>query len=124
MSRIRILIVDDQLRARRSLTALLAIEPYVEQIYSAAGGSQALWLIEQSMPDLILIDARMPEMDGTEVTREIKRRWPHIKIVVLSMYVDYMNEALDAGADAFVSKGEPPDRLLTLIQNLVSTGAS
>jgi two-component system NarL family response regulator len=54
----------------------------------------------------------MPEMDGLEATRLIKARWPQVKVIVLSMYADYMADALAAGADAFVSKGEPPERLL------------
>jgi DNA-binding NarL/FixJ family response regulator len=120
VSPIRVLVVDDQLRARQSLTALLATDPHVGEVQQAAGGSQALLVIEQMPPDLVLMDAQMPEMDGPEVTREIKRRWPHIKIFVLSMYVDYMADALAAGADAFISKGEPPDRLLTLINGLAS----
>ncbi len=117
---IRVLIVDDQSRARQSLTALLATEPHLEEIYQAPSGSQALTLIECAPPHLVLLDARMPERDGIEITREIKRRWPHIKIIVLSMYSEYQHEALSAGADAFLSKGEPPDHLLALVSSLTS----
>jgi DNA-binding NarL/FixJ family response regulator len=120
VGRIRVLVVDDQQRARQSLTALLMTDPYVREVYQAPDGSQALGVIEQSAPDLILMDARMPEMDGAQATREIKQRWPEIKVFVLSMYVEYRNEALTAGADAFVSKGGSPDHLLALIHDVAS----
>ncbi len=124
VSRIRVLVVDDQQRARQSLTALLTIDPYIQEVRQAAGGSQALVVVEQSTPDLILMDARMPDMDGTQATRAIKQRWPHIKIFVLSMYVEYRNEALEAGADAFITKGGSPDHLLALIHDVASAPPS
>jgi len=64
---------------------------------------------------VILMDARMPEMDGLQATRLIKTRWPQVKIIVLSMYAEYMDEALAAGADAFVSKGAPANKLLATL---------
>jgi len=109
---IQILIVDDQPRARQSLKALLATWPQVKEIREAANGQEAVRLVEESRPDVVLMDARMPEMDGLEATRLIKARWPQVKVIVLSMYADYMTDTLAAGADAFVSKGEPPERLL------------
>jgi DNA-binding NarL/FixJ family response regulator len=61
------------------------------------------------------MDARMPVMDGLEATRLIKDRWPEVKLVVLTMYRAFRSEALAAGADAFLVKGCPPDRLLEAI---------
>jgi len=116
----QILIVNDQPRARQSLRALLATWPQVKEIREAANGQEAVRLVEESRPDVVLMDARMPEMDGLEATWLIKARWPQVKVIVLSMYADYRTDALAAGADAFVSKGEPPDRLLATLAAVIT----
>jgi DNA-binding NarL/FixJ family response regulator len=116
----QILIVDDQPRARQSLKALLVTWSQVKEIREAANGQEAVHLVEESQPDVVLMDARMPEMDGLEATRLIKARWPQVKVIVLSMYADYMADALAAGADAFVSKGEPPERLLATLAAIIT----
>ena len=82
--RLKVLVVDDQARARQSLRALLVTWPLTEEVREAVNGSEAILLVEQSQPDLVLMDARMPEMDGLEATRMIKSRWPKVKIIVLS----------------------------------------
>ena len=110
--RIRVLIADDQPRARRSLKALLTTLPQIEQVIEAVNGSEGMRFIEESQPDLAIFDVRMPEMDGLEATRLVRARWPEIKIIILSMNEDQASDALAAGADAFFSKGEPPQRLL------------
>ena len=72
-------------------------------------------------PDAVLMDVCMAEMDGIEATQTIKARWPHIKVIVLSMNGDYEAQALEAGADAFVNKGEPPARLLQALDVVAGT---
>ena len=72
-------------------------------------------MVEQFRPDVVLMDARMPVMDGLEATRLIKNKWPEVKLVVLTMYRAFRTEALAAGADAFLVKGCPPDHLLEAI---------
>lgn len=109
---LRILIVDDLARARQSMKALLSTHPSVEALKEATNGREAIALVESWTPDAVLMDVRMAEMDGLQATRAIKARWPGMKIIVLSMYGDYEAQALEAGADAFVNKGEPPARLL------------
>jgi len=117
MGRTRILIVDDQPRARQGLTALLATCPQeVGEIREAESGEQAISLIEAFPPDVVLMDARMPGMDGLEATRCIKARWPQIQVIILSMYLEYAADALAAGAEAFVSKGASPEQLLRTIE--------
>jgi YesN/AraC family two-component response regulator len=113
--RLKVLVVDDQARARQSLRALLATWPLAEEVREAVNGSEAILLVEKCQPDLVLMDARMPEMDGLEATRMIKSRWPKVKIIMLSMYNDFAQEALAAGADAFVGKGEAPAKLMSTL---------
>jgi DNA-binding NarL/FixJ family response regulator len=72
-------------------------------------------LIQDSPPDVVLMDVRMPQVDGLQVTRLIKAGWPQIKVIVLTLYAEYAADALAAGADAFVCKGEPPENLLNTL---------
>jgi DNA-binding NarL/FixJ family response regulator len=123
-SNMRILIVDDQPRTRLSLNALLATWPRTGEVHEATNGREAVQCAERWHPDVVLMDARMPEMDGIAATRAIKARWPRIRVVVLSMYPDYEAEATAAGADGFVSKGEPPHRLLAALTAVVNGAAS
>jgi len=85
------------------------------EIHEASDGREALRLAEQLPPDLVLMDVRMPEIDGLEATGQIKARWPQVKVIVLSMYIEHREEALAAGADAFVGKGEAPEQLLDIV---------
>jgi len=111
----QILIADDQPRARQSLKALLATWPRVDGVREACSGQEAVLSVEEALPDVVVMDARMPDMDGVAATRVIKERWPWVKVVVWSMYPEYEAEARLAGADAFVAKGEPPQQLLSRI---------
>jgi CheY-like chemotaxis protein len=110
--RMRILIVDDLARARQSMKALVGTHPAVIALNEATSGREAIELVASWGPDAVLMDVCMGEMDGIEATKAIKARWPNIKVIVLSMNGDYEAQALEAGADAFVNKGEPPARLL------------
>jgi two-component system NarL family response regulator len=114
----RILIVDDLARARQSMKALIGTHPRVAALKEATNGREAIALAESWAPDAILMDVCMTEMDGLQATRTIKALWPHIKVIVLSMYGDYEAQALAAGADAFVNKGEPPARLLQALDTV------
>jgi CheY-like chemotaxis protein len=94
------------------------------EIQEARSGVEAVQLTESFCPDLVLMDVRLPDLDGLDTTRLIKKRWPQVKIIVLSSYADYEADALAAGADAFVHKGEPPDRLLEALAAVASRPAS
>ena len=120
--RMRVLIVDDQPRTRQSLRTLLTTWPRVGEVQEAANGRQAIGLVEPLEPDVVLMDIRMPEMDGLEATQLIKTRWPQVRIIMLSMYTEYIESALAAGADAFVSKGEPPKHLLSIVATIAARG--
>ena len=115
--RIRILIVDDCPRARQSLRALLAIYAEDTEIQEAEDGLEALQCINQSPPGLVFMDIGMAGLDAIKTTQLIKQHVPHIKVIALSIARDFESEALAAGADAFVCKGDPPGVLLeTLAQ--------
>jgi DNA-binding NarL/FixJ family response regulator len=120
--RITALIVDDQSRARKSLKALLSTWPRIGEIREARDGREAVQLVEELQPDVVLMDVRMPQIDGLEATGQIKAWWPQVKVIVLSMYTEHRDEALAAGADAFVGKAEAPDRLLDLLSVVVQKG--
>ena len=117
---VQVLIVDDQPRARQSLKALLATWPLIGAVREAANGEEAIGSVEQARPDIVLMDVHMPVMNGLEATRRIKEHWPQVRIIALSIYGDYQADALIAGADAFVSKGEPPEKLLDTVAAVVN----
>lgn len=112
---IQALIVDDDPRSRKGLRALLNTCQEIHIIGEAPNGREALHLVEQLCPHVVLMDVRMPLMDGLEATRRIKSQWPHVNVIVLSLYNTYRAEALAAGAAAFLVKGCPSEELLEAI---------
>ena len=115
---VRVLIADDRGRCRRALRAFLNTSAGVEIVAEAADGQEAIELVEQHSPDVMLMDVRMPVMDGIKATQCIKAKWPAVKVVIVSMYPSYELDALTAGADAFISKGASPQCLLTTLSKL------
>ncbi len=116
---IRIVIADDQKRTRLGLKALLSTSLPMLEIWEASNGEEAVQLTEQTHPRLVVMDIRMPQVDGIAATRFIKSHWPGIKVLALSMYPDLEEEARAAGVDLFVGKGEPPERLLCALTSLL-----
>jgi DNA-binding NarL/FixJ family response regulator len=108
----RLLIADDRVRTRRALRAVLAVQPGIELIGEAADGEEALAEIERLRPDIVILDIRMPRLDGIAATKQIKTRWPKIRVIAHSLAEELSEEALAAGADAFVPKGAPAGELL------------
>ena len=116
---VRVMVVDDRSRSREGLCAWLATYPGVEVVAEARNGREAIGLIEESRPDIVLMDVQMRGMDGLTATRIIKERWPAVKVIVVSLYTSYQIDALVAGADAFISKGDSPDNLWTTMSELI-----
>jgi CheY-like chemotaxis protein len=114
--RIRLLIADDRERTRSATGALLSGHPGLEVVGEASDGQQAVDRIDQLAPDMVILDVRMPRLDGIATTAEIKRRWPRVRVVVHSLAVDRRDDALGAGADAFVEKAGRPDELLEALR--------
>src|SRR5437763_4572282 len=121
----RIIIADDHELARLGLRTMLEPEPDLEVIGEAATGREAVALSSQLQPDLVLMDIRMPDMDGLMATRAIKEELPHtsILIVTLSEDPDYLMEALRVGAAGFVLK-DASRREVVLAVRQVLTGES
>lgn len=117
MEHCKVLIADDNVRARWGLRALLALRPEIEVVGEAADGLETVAMARDHQPDVVLMDIRMPLLDGLEATQRLKAGWPEIRIVLTSMVASHRAAAMDAGADAFVVKGSPTGELLAAIQN-------
>jgi len=101
-----LLIVDDDPLIRKSLSLTLSREADITVVGNASDGAQALELCETLTPDILLMDIRMPGMDGIAATRLIKQRYPHVRIMMLTTFDDKPNiqQALAAGADGYLIK--------------------
>lgn len=115
---IRILIADDHTIVRSGLRLLLEAEPDIDVIGEASDGAEALNLVEEHRPDLVLMDISMPGMDGLEATRQIKANWPEIKVLVLTMHRsdEYFFEMLKAGASGYILKGAETSDLIQAVR--------
>ena len=101
----RVLIADDQRSVREALRCLLALSPQIEVVAEAEDGQDALDLVPECHPNVVLMDIQMPGMDGLEATRRIKSQWPRVRVIALTIYARYRVKALSAGADVFLVKG-------------------
>ena len=116
---IKIAIADDHKIFRDGIKMPLSGKKDLKMLWEAEDGKDMMHKIAIKKPEVLLMDIRMPVMDGLQATRTIKARWPRIKVIILSMYGDYEAQALAAGADAFVNKGEPPTRLLQALDSVI-----
>jgi len=122
---IKVLIVDDQELFRESLKVVLGVSPNIQVTDAVSGVTQALKSAEQNHPDVVLMDIRMPGMDGVEGTRLFKKRWPDVKIIVLTTFDDdeYIFGALKNGASGYLLKGSSISKLSESIRIAYEDGA-
>lgn len=117
---IRVVLADDQLLVRAGFGALLGAEPDIEVVAEAADGTEALKLIERHVPDLALLDIRMPGYDGLEVTRRVTENdaLADVKVVILTTFDldEYVFEAIRHGASGFLVKDTEPAELLQAVR--------
>jgi DNA-binding NarL/FixJ family response regulator len=110
---VRVLIVDDQEPFRSAARLVVEMTGGFDVVGEADDGETAVELVDELEPQLVLMDIKMPGMDGIEATRLIMRDHPDVKVVVLSTYDEYEEQALAAGAAAFVSKSMfDPDQIV------------
>jgi DNA-binding NarL/FixJ family response regulator len=103
---VRVLLADDQRLVRESLTTLLGLLAGIELVGSAANGEEALALVEREHPDVVLMDLRMPRLDGIEATRRLRERHPDVRVIALTTYADDESvlAVLRAGARGYLTK--------------------
>lgn len=114
---IKVLITDDRMPSRKGLRALMLTQPDIQVIGEVTNGEKAIDFIKENLPDVVIMDAFMPRMNGLEATRIIKDKWRGIRVVILTLHDDLREEALAAGADAFLVKGCSPDHIIQEIKN-------
>jgi len=114
---IKVLLADDNESFRCLLTSFLGSHDGVDVVGEAEDGLEAVRQAERLNPDLVLMDLEMPVKDGFEATREIKRRMPKTRVVILSVYSSdvYRRAAREFGADGFIDKNSMKDALLSLL---------
>jgi len=122
---IRVIVADDHTILREGVCSLLALQSDIEVVGEASDGVEALQLLAGIEVDVVIMDMVMPRMNGLEATREIKRRWPEVKILILSMYDDdaYVQQVIQAGASGYVLKRVATEDLVQAIRE-VHSGAS
>jgi DNA-binding NarL/FixJ family response regulator len=115
---IRVLLVDDQSIIRQGLKALLELEADLQVVGDAENGQVAIQQVESLQPDVVLMDMRMPVMDGVAATRVIQQKFPRIKVLVLTTFDDqeYVQEAIQVGALGYLLKDTPSEELAHAIR--------
>lgn len=122
---IKVLIADDQELIRQSLSIILGLKEGISVIGGVSDGTEVLDFVEKEKPDIILMDIRMPVMDGVECTKRLKEKYPEIKIIVLTTFDDdkYVFSALKYGASGYLLKGISVDELEKALHVVHSGGA-
>jgi DNA-binding NarL/FixJ family response regulator len=110
---IRVVVVDDQTAVREGMAVIVGMDPDIDVVGTAADGQLALELVAETAPDVVLMDLRMPRMDGVEATRRIRAEHPYTAVVVLTTYDDDVNvlAALQAGALGYLTKDAEPRQI-------------
>ena len=113
-----VVLADDHAVVRQGIRAMLEAEPYLRVIGEAGTGHEAVRLVEQLHPDVLVVDLMMPELGGLEVVRQLRKRAPKTRVVVLSMHKDesYVVQALKNGAAGYVLKDSNADELVKAVR--------
>ncbi|MUU79150.1 response regulator [Winogradskyella endarachnes] len=123
MNTLNIVLVDDHVLVRDGIKALLEEEQGLTVIDEASNGIEALTVLQKQQPNILIVDIRMPQMNGLEVVKEVKKDYPQIKTLVLSMHdsEEYVLSAIEAGADGYLLKGASKEEFLKAL-NTIATG--
>ncbi len=119
---VKVLLVDDHELVRRGMKTMLETETDIEVVGEASDGTEVLKLVEENLPDVVLIDVIMPNKDGIETTREIKDHFPHTGVVVLSGHDDqqFVFDALKAGASGYLLKTAELEEVVTTVKSVAA----
>jgi DNA-binding NarL/FixJ family response regulator len=125
MENIRLLIVDDQRLMRQGLRTLLELEPDLQVVGEAEDGLAALEAYASLLPDVVLMDIRMPRMDGVEAIQRLRQRWPEARVIILTTFDDdaYVFDGLRAGAQGYLLKDVSGAELADAIRKVAGGGA-
>jgi RNA polymerase sigma factor (sigma-70 family) len=121
-SRVRVLIVDDDDLMRAGLRGVLSSDDAIELVGEANDGREAAYRVRLLKPDVVLMDVRMPDLDGISATRELTGAFPEVKVVILTTFEqdDYIFGALSAGASGFLLKRTRPEELIAAIHTIAA----
>ncbi|KOG86730.1 LuxR family transcriptional regulator, partial [Streptomyces varsoviensis] len=121
----RVVVADDQTVVREGIVMLLGLLPGIEVVGSARDGEEALRLVAEHAPDVVLMDLRMPRCDGVEATRRIRAEHPGTQVVVLTTYADddSLFPALQAGARGYLTKDADADEIVRAVAHVMSGDA-
>ena len=122
---IRVGVVDDQALVRTGFSMILEVEPDIDVVFGAANGREAVELTRRHRPDVVLMDIRMPELDGIEATRLVTAQPEGPRVLILTTFDldEYVYDAIRAGASGFLLKDTPPDDLVVAVRVLASGDA-
>ncbi len=116
MGTIRILLVDDHQVVREGLRRMLELEADMEVVGEASDAKEALTQVELLSPEVILMDIKMPGVDGIELTRQLKEKQPSCSVIMLTLYDEYLTEAIEAGAVGYLLKDVKREELVRAIR--------
>ncbi|GAB4505595.1 MAG: response regulator transcription factor [Anaerolineales bacterium] len=118
----KILLCDDQAVVRDGLELLLGLEKDIQVVGCAQDGAEAVELTAKHQPDLVLMDLKMPGMNGVEATRQIRAKYPHVKVLVLTTYDDdeWLFDALRAGASGYLLKDTPREKVIEAVRGTLA----
>jgi DNA-binding NarL/FixJ family response regulator len=119
---IYVLVCDDQAVVTDGLELILNADPEIQVVGTAHDGAEALSVIPETKPDLVLMDLKMPGMNGIQATREISQKYPHIKVLVLTTFGDdeWVFDAIRSGAAGYLLKGTPRQELIKAVKGTIS----
>jgi DNA-binding NarL/FixJ family response regulator len=118
---VKLLLVDDHPDIRRGLRQMLELETPFEVVGDASNGAEAIRRVDEVHPDVVIMDAKMPLMDGAEATRHIKERFPEVQVLAFSATGELPRVApmINAGASGFVLKGAPPESFVQSVERTI-----
>lgn len=122
MAPIRVILADDHVVVRIGIRNLLSRSPDISVIGEASNGVEAIQLVNELTPDVLLLDMEMPELDGVEVARRLRTAKSSVKILALSAYNDkqYILSMFDQGASGYLTKDEAPEKIIEAVRGVAN----